>query len=134
MITPVEIKTLLDALGTLGTLTVGGMPATPDVIGTIYEYGGFQPDTQFGFSGIRYEKPALQIAFRGTPNDYIGPRTKADIAWKYLPTINPGPLGAGVTTEYLRIIPIQSPFPIGPQDSNQRWKIGFSFYITKAPS
>jgi hypothetical protein len=134
VITPYEIKTLLDALGTLGTLTVGSMPASPDVIGTIYEYGGQAIERQFGLAGIRYEKPSIQIIFRGAPEDYIGPRNKADIAWRYLPTVNPGPLGAGVTTEYLMLTPQQSPFPMEPQDSNRRFKIGFNVYVSKGLS
>ncbi len=134
MITPLDIKTKLDALGTLGTLTVGFMPATPDVMGTIYEYGGRQGERSFGVSGYKYENPALQIVFRGAPSDYSGPRNKAEIAWLYLPTILPGALGAGITTEYLFVDPQQSPFPIRPQDLNNRHIIGFNFYIRKRPS
>lgn len=134
MITAQEIKTLLDALGTLGTLTVNSMPATPNTIGTIYEYGGQAPERGFGVSGIKYEKPALQIAFRGEPGEILAPRNKAEIAWRYLPTIQPGALGAGVTTEYLMIDPQQSPFLLGDSDKNNRFKIGFNFYITKVPS
>lgn len=134
MITPVEIKTLLDTLGTLGTLTVGSMPASPDSIGTIYEYGGQMIERQFGQAGIRYEKPSLQIVFRGSPEDYASPRNRADIAWRYLAAVNPGPLGAGVSTEYLMITPQQSPFMMGPQDSNRRYLIGFNLYISKGLS
>jgi len=134
MITPVEIKTILDTLGTLGLLTVGNMPASPDVIGTIYEYGGQSIERQFGQSGIRYERPALQIVFRGAPEDYIGPRNKAEIAWRYLASINPGPLSVGITTEYLMVTPQQSPFPMAPPDNNKRHMIGFNMYISKGLS
>lgn len=134
MITAQEIKAKLDSLGTLGTITIGHMPASPDVVGTIYEYGGREAERGFGVSGIKYEKPALQIVFRGAPNDYIGPRNKAEIAWRYLPTIQPGALGAGVTTEYLMIDPQQSVFPMQPQDANMRHALGFNIYITKVPS
>lgn len=41
-----EIQTYLTSLGTLGTITIGNMPASPDVMGTIFEYGGQSPDRQ----------------------------------------------------------------------------------------
>lgn len=134
MITELEIKARLDALGTLGTLTVGFMPASPDVIGTIYSYGGQQPERRYGVTGVGYEKPALQIVFRGAPGDYAGPRGKAEIAWRNLMTVTPGALGNGVTTEYLMIDPQQSPFPVEAPDTSNRHRIGFNFYITKEPS
>jgi hypothetical protein len=134
LITPQEVKTLLDSLGTLGPIAVDSMPDSPNAIGCIYEYGGQVPERGFGVNGIKYEHPAIQIVFRGEPNDVLTPRTLAGIAWAYLPKINPGPLGAGVTTEYLQLNPQQSPFPIAPKDANNRWKIGFNVYITKVPS
>jgi hypothetical protein len=133
--TPIEeIRTLLVALGSLGTITTGNMPDTPDVMGTIYAYGGTEGIRAFGQSGFKYERPAIQVAFRGIPNDFTGPTNKAYIAWNYLPTVLPGPLGAGITTEYHFINPQQSPFPVAPQDVNKRWKIGFNVYLTKKPS
>ena len=134
MIVLFEIKTFLDILGTLGTLTIGEMPATPDAIGTLREYGGQIPDRKFGVTGIGYEKPSIQLCFRGAPHDYSGPRTKSEIAWKALATVVPGALCAGVSTEYLMITPIQSPFPLGPMDANNRHIIACNFWITKVPS
>ena len=129
-----EIKTLLDALGTLGTIKIGPMPPTPDAIGVIQEYSGQMPERRFGVSGVGYEKPAFQLVFRGIAFDYSGPRTKAETAFRYLMTIQPGALGAGVTTIYLKIDPVQSPFPVAPMDLNNRHYIGCNFYATKEPS
>lgn len=129
-----ELKIKLDSLGTLGTITIGSMPSTPDVIGTLYEYGGQATERGFNVIGIRFEKPAIQLVFRGAPNDYAGPRAKIETAWRYLAAIPPGALGAGVTTEYLMIDPQQSPFPTQPPDGNNRFYLGCNFYATKVPS
>lgn len=126
-----EIQTYLTSLGTLGTITIGNMPASPDVMGTIFEYGGQSPDRQFGTSGIKYEKPAIQLVFRGVAFDYNGPRAKAEVAYRALAAIQPGALGGGVTTIYLQIDPQQAPHPIALIDANNRHKIGINFYATK---
>lgn len=127
----VELKTLLDSLGTLGTLKLSNMPETPDELGVLYEYGGQPPERQFGVVGIKYEKPSVQLVFRGKPNDYLSPRNKAEIAWRFLTSVQPGPLGAGILTPYLEITPIQSPFDLGPLDANLRASIACNFYVYK---
>lgn len=132
MSTLLEVKAFLDALGTLGTLTLGAMPASPDVVGTIYSYGGQAPERRFGVVGIGYDKPSIQIVFRGAPNDYSGPETKALIARQALMSVNPGLLAPGGTV-YLTIDPQQYPFPVEPIDANLRFKIGFNCYIKKEP-
>ena len=129
-----EVKIKLDSLGGLGTITIGTMPETPDAVGTLYEYGGQAPERAFGVVGVKYEKPAFQLVFRGAPNDYKGPRDKCELAWRFLMGVLPGPLGAGIVTEYLEIDPQQSPFPTEPADGNKRIKIGCNFYAMKVPS
>lgn len=133
MLTPNEIKAALDSLGTLGLLTIGNMPASPDIIGVIYEYGGRVPEGRFGVRGIGYERPAIQVVFRGVAGDYNGPRTKAEIAWKFLAAVLPGQIATG-SAEYLTVKPQQSPFPTELPDANNRIKIGFNCYVTKEPS
>jgi hypothetical protein len=128
----VELKTFLDAIGTLGTLTMGKMPATPDAIGTLYMYGGQAPERRFGVTGVGYEKPAIQIAFRGAPEDYASPEAKAYIARNALMAVQPGVIFSG-SSQYLTIDPQQEPFPIEPVDANSRHKIGFNFYLTREP-
>lgn len=113
---------------------MGFMPATPDEVGVIYEYGGLPTERRFGVSGVGYERPAIQIVFRGLPNDYLNPRLKCEIAYKYLMTIQPGSLGPVATTEYLSFDPQQPPHPVADQDGNGRFKIGVNIYIVKGPS
>jgi len=129
-----ELKTKLDLLGTLGTITIGFMPASPNVIGCLQEYGGQAIERRYGVTGVGYEKPAIQLVFRGDPYDYAGPRTKAEIAWRALAAVLPGALCAGVATIYHSITPQQSPFPVAPPDANFRHTIGCNFYIEKEPS
>lgn len=130
-----ELKALLDTANpTLGPIRVGAMPNDPDVMGALYEYGGQRPERQFGTAGIGWEKPAVQLVFRGAPHDYAGPRAKAEQAWKLLTAVNPGALGAGVTTIYRMITPVQSPFPLGSPDPQGRFKIACNFNVEKEPS
>lgn len=128
-----ELKALLDGLGTLGTIKIGNMPATPDVMGVIMGYGGSAAETGFGVLGAQYEHPSFQVSFRGAPNDYAGPEALAILAWKKLAAVQPGTISAG-SAEYLTVVPQQSPFPVAGQDVNQRYRIGFNVYIMKAPS
>lgn len=129
-----EIKTKLDALGTLGVHGIGFMPASPNVQGIIQPYGGDRPERRFGVVGVGYENPAIQLLYRGDPYDFNGPFTKAGIALQYLMSIPPGALGNGITTVYLQIDPQQSPHPVAPIDANFRHSIGVNFYIRKEPS
>lgn len=127
-----EIDAFLDTLG-LGNITRGSMPATPDAIGTLYEYGGQPAERRFGVVGMGYEKPAFQLVFRGAPGDYNGPRVKCETAIKALMAVQPGKITA-TSAIYLTIDPQQSPFPVQPADNNNRHYIGFNFYATKEPS
>ena len=129
-----EIQTYLTSLGSLGTIKIGFMPATPNVLGCLYEYGGQSPERAFGTTGIKYENPAFQLVFRGDPFDYAGPRAKAEIAYRALAAIVPGQLGGGITTEYLMVTPQQAPHPTEPIDLNNRHNIGVNFYATKVLS
>lgn len=132
MTTGEEIKGYLDIIGTFGTLTVGFMPDTTGAIGTIYEYGGQQDDPRFGIPGIGYEKPAIQVAFRGVAFDYFGPRVKAESAYRLLAAIQPGVLpGTGFPTKYNMIRPQQPPHPVKEMDTKNRHTIGVNFYIDK---
>lgn len=128
-----ELKAKLDAVGTLGTIKTDYMPEDDEILGVIYQYGGQAPERRFGISGVGYEKPACQIVFRGAPYDSEGPKAKAMIAMQTLMAIEPGALGAGVTTIYLKIDPQQTPFPVTPIDAKYRHKFGFNFYIMKEP-
>lgn len=126
MSSPAEgIKTILDAVGTLGTLIVGDLPASPDEIGAIRQYGGLPSEFGFGVVGIKYEHPSIQIIFRGAPYDLNTPMTRARTAWATLAAVQPG-------STYLIIRPQQSPFQLG-RDNNQREEVACNFYVTQVP-
>ena len=126
-----EIKALLDDLGTLGTIQIGGIAASPDELGAINEYGGFAAEARFGVRGVGYENPTIQLVFRGAPHDYETPMTRARNAWQLLASVLPGTISTG-TSEYLTIKPMQSPFSLG-QDLNQRYTIVCNYLIRKEP-
>jgi Bacteriophage minor capsid protein len=126
----VEIKSFLDGLGTLGAIRVGILDATPDELCAINEYGGLTPIGKFGVQGVGQERPSLQIIFRGTPNDYATPMSRARIAYFALAAVQPGTLSG---TIYDQIIPIQPPFSLG-KDTNNRYEISCNYYLIKDPS
>jgi hypothetical protein len=116
-----EIGTFLAAqsgLGALGTtLFLGAMPASPDVCGALYEYGGLAPSNGFGVVGVQYEFPAVQVVFRGTKQDYATTRAKAETAYRALAGVQPDTLLSG--TRYLQIRPQQAPFLMRRDDDDR---------------
>ncbi len=134
MSTPaLDLKTFLDNLGTLGDIRIGTFPASPNSIGAIFEYGGQAIEGLFGVVGVGYERPSLQVVFRGEPNDYEAPMSKARIAWAALAGIQPGVIFSG-SAKYLTVIPQQSPFSLGQDSATLCYKIACNFYIRKEPS
>lgn len=131
MIPDQEIKGFLDSLGTLGNLRIGMMPASPNSIGVINTYGGLASERRFGVVGVGYEKPSIQIMFRGEPEDYASPMAKARIAYLALAGIEPGTIMIG-SAEYLTVNPQQPPYSLG-KDNSLRYEIVFNIYITKEP-
>lgn len=127
-----ELKTFLDALGTLGMIRVGELDATPDEICCIQEYGGQAASGRFGIAGIGYERPAVQIVFRGLPNDLDTPFTKARIAYLALAAVQPGTLYTG-STVYQKIVPQQPPFALPKDASSRRYTVVCNYYIDKEP-
>lgn len=118
--------------GTVGTdIFKSFMPATPDACVAVYETGGSSPDLGFGSTTVRFENPSVQILARGAAEDYTGPRTKAQSVWDSLVAVQAPQQLSG--TSYNLIIPLQSPFPIGP-DENKRQLISANFLIEKSPS
>lgn len=127
-----ELRTRLVNLGTLPTITIGHMPDLGDTpIGTIYDYSGAPISRGFGVIGVQYEHPALQIVFRGAPEDYEGPKANAYIAFYDLAKIQAEVVGS---VEYLQVDPQQTPFRIRAKDENNRFYLGFNVYIHKVPS
>lgn len=126
-----EVKLFLDNLGTLGTIIVGTMNPSPDILGAIFEYAGRVPLKGFGDTGIRYERPSFQIMFRGAPADYAGPLAKCEIAWAALAEHQPGVITGG-SDDFLSIDPKQSPFSLG-KDNKNRFELVCNFWTLKVP-
>src|ERR1051325_6921886 len=114
------------SLGTVGTdLFLGSTPDSPDACVTVREYGGEAPEFTLGPS-VAYEQPRIQIVCRAGVADYAAARTKAEAIYRAL-NVAEATLSA---THYLRIEPLQSPFPIG-RDENNRWEIAFNCSVMK---
>jgi hypothetical protein len=131
--TPQEILAFLNTLN-LGDIRIGLMPASPDVVGCLYEYGGEGVERRFGVTGVGYENPSFQLVFRGAAFDYNGPRGKAETALRALTSVQPGQILVSIATIYLTLDPQQSPFPVAEIDLNNRHRIGFNFRVKKEPS
>lgn len=115
-------------LGVVGTtIFLGAMPATPDACCSLREYGGAPPEFGFGAPGIAFERPTLQIVFRGVPGDYAGPRAQAETAYRGLAQVEASVVGG---TFYHLIHPQQAPFLLDTDDS-KRVRIAFNVLCEK---
>jgi hypothetical protein len=104
------------------------MPAqAPDVCAALYEYPGLSPVYTLGDAAPALERPRVQLAFRGAPRDYEGPRATAELAYQALAaTANTSLSG----TRYLEVTPLQPPFLLR-RDELSRPVIGFNVQISK---
>ncbi len=101
--------------GTLGTnLFLSRMPETPDACICIYEGEGGLPEFTMGNTIL--DNPAIQIIVRGTREDYVTTRDKAQTIRLLLSQLANQTL-SGVTV--LRVSPIGSVLPMG-LDKNDR--------------
>jgi hypothetical protein len=127
-----QLSTYLDSedVGTEGTdLFTTEMPDHPDACVALFETGGRDPDPGFGASAVRIERPAVQILARGAPDDYNGPRAKAQAAWDAMLKIE-GEALSGV--QYWLVQALQSPFHV-TTDENDRLLFSSNFLIEKEP-
>jgi hypothetical protein len=131
-----EVLAYLDAqgLGTAGTdLFHARLPKDPDACGAVYETGGIAPDLGFGSTAARFENPAIQVVFRGAPQDHDGPRAQAKTAWEKLAAVEAPQALSGTIYNWIR--PLQQPFPLKkPDDTDPRWIIACNFLVEKEPT
>ena len=113
-----------------GTIYLDSMPATPDVLISVYVTGGAPPETGFGVPGIQYEFPTCAIRVRGAANDRQGPHARAILIYNALPTIQGRTLSG---TKYQTLKPMQPPF-IYEMDSEKRFVWTFNAIADKEPS
>tara|TARA_R110000824_G_scaffold167181_1_gene343947 strand:- start:6043 stop:6441 length:399 start_codon:yes stop_codon:yes gene_type:complete len=131
--TLVELGTKVAALisYTEGTnMFLGTLPSTPDVCAAVYETGGTAPTYALGQAAPIFHNAGTQFVFRGSPNDYAGPRAVAKTAFDGLIALQNVDL-TGV--RYYFFSPQQDPFPMGP-DENGRVRIVFNMLLMKDPS
>lgn len=110
-------------LVTIGETTVGGdvftgfMPTTPNVATSIVAYGaGPQPTTN------PTSLPRVQITCRGTQDDPVGPRERAQAIFSALACLDGVWLDEGGPDEtwVIGCTPIQSaPFPLGADENGR---------------
>jgi Bacteriophage minor capsid protein len=127
MTLPELVTYLTTSPNNFGPITMGSMPATPNTMGAIYEYGGSQAMAGFGYPGVQHENPSVQLVFRGEPGDYLAPRQKAEAAYRAMAQIQAKVLSG---TKYLFVSPNQSPFLL-TRDENDCVLIACNFSVTK---
>lgn len=126
---------ILDALKTrIETLSISGyvvktgyMPATPDKVIALYEYGGNPPEFGFSQAGLLYGRPGLNIKVRGAADDYVGPRAIMDAIWQDLPKIQATTL-SGYSGLIHMIRPTGSP-TVFERDGNKRVVFNVNFIL-----
>lgn len=111
-------------------LWMNKLPATSaDTAVVLLESGG--PGPTYTYTGISYERPALQMISRST--SYVTARDNSQHVWELLASVT------GITisktsstgvTNYLTITPIQSPTDMG-QDVEERSLVTCNFLIEK---
>ncbi|MGA9772361.1 MAG: minor capsid protein [Blastocatellia bacterium] len=114
-------------LGAVGTdIFLGSEPDAPDACVTIREYGGEKSEYTLGPT-VAYENPRIQIVCRA--KDYLSARTKSEAVHRAVDQAELSLTGV----HYLRIEPLQPPFPIG-RDGNDRFLIAFNCAVMKEQS
>lgn len=94
---------------------------------TLYEYTGIRPDHGFGFPGLQFEYPGLQVVVRGAATDYAGPRAIIQAIFLDLPKLQATTVG-GTVFKFVR--PQQSPFFL-KRDEKQRVWFAANFIVWK---
>lgn len=106
----------------------GVRPDDPAICTTLAERPSMPPiGTQE--NAIRLERPRIQVVCRGGADDYLGPRSQAELIYRSLALIRGMTLG---TAQYIAVIP-SPPFLVG-RDANARYLICVNAEVTKTPS
>lgn len=111
-------------VGTQGTdLFKYRMPDAPDSALCIYEDAGHPPEMVQ--EGIVYDNPSLQVMARD--KTYSVARSKIESIVKLIGSLRNTQIGPA---KYLRVIPTQSPFPLGVDDQN-RHRLVVNFEVAR---
>ncbi len=133
MATRDEIADFLEdaSVGVVGTTLFKGQfpPETPDACGAVIDASGLKPIYALGGS-VAYERPKVQVRFRGVQDDYATPRALAEMAYRALLAVANQTINS---TRYIAITPIQTPFAMD-RDKKGRFEVGFTVECEKALS
>jgi hypothetical protein len=110
-----------------GLLHLGHLPESPNRAIALYEYGSGPGIQIMETLGMAYEDVRLQVVCRGSPLDYVGPRTDCYNLMLLLMVVQNASLSG---TWYLSIDALQSPFMI-ERDTQERVKIANNYRIVK---
>lgn len=112
-----------DAVGTAATdLFADVMPDAPNTCVAVIEYPGRPSEFAFGSARVKWEFPRIQFSARGEPGDAVAPRVKLNaVRNSIVKMANATVLG----TKYLRVQPLQAPFPNG-RDANECYTFAFN--------
>ena len=130
-----ELGTYLQTqgIGTLGTdLFRAFLPDAPAAAVALIETGGLAPQFILDTPGVHIDQPSLQVLSRGpvppaVPNSYDTARAKIGDVIVALGAISNTDL-SGV--RYLRCVPSQAPFSLGPDDQGRRL-VACNFQVMK---
>jgi len=103
-----EIANYLTSAG-FAPIYENAVPLTVDSVIVLTEYGGRNSWGELG-SGMKWERPRLQILVRGAPFDEATPRANIEAISKKLSTIQNEDVDA--RTFYAMATPIQAPFKL----------------------
>lgn len=126
-----DIAAYLATEATLATATIrtGRLPASPDSVIVVQEYGGVPPNTGFGTPGLKDEMPGVAIRVRGDAEDYATPRATIQLVYRHMAKLQAMTLGTpGVFYRMARAQ--QAPFPL-ELDSDRRHVFGVNYLIEK---
>jgi hypothetical protein len=98
------------------------MPDTPNDSICVYEYGGAAP--RFSHSGMDYENQSVQIVVRSQLYQTARDRIE-DIFLLLSSLVN----FSFAQKMFLRFAPVQSPFPLGPKDNQNRHRMVVNFDV-----
>lgn len=123
-----ELATYLGSVTpSLGLIVKRKMPATPNKVLVITDYGGAPPEHQFGSPSFKFEHPGIQIRSRGEVGETEEPRIRLQKAFVELGKIQGIQLSG---TLYRFVSAQQSPF-ILEEDTNKRTVYAVNFAIDK---
>lgn len=120
------------SIGVSGTtLFYGKMPTDPDVLVSLFEYGGLMNEPELGGAGTtRLEFPRIQAVSRGISNDYDSPRlVMQNIITAFTKIANVTLSGI----QYKAVQALQPAFFL-MRDGNNRVLFACNFQVTKAYS